>query len=116
MAVHRSRDLADLACARARVGSRDALGRDLPPLAEDPLLEQLDEEVLLGGEIGVEGAAGVAGLGGDGLDAGAVKPRRAMTRPARFDQRRRRRGLALGPAERGRCVDIENSIQIDYSM
>jgi len=99
MAVHRSRDLADLAGAGApgRVGH--ALGRDLPPLAEDALLEQLDEEVLLGGEIGVEGAAGEAGFGGDGLDAGAMETAARDDAPGRFDQRYPGLGLALGAGQ-----------------
>ncbi len=56
---------------RIRVAA-DGAREGLDSLA-DPLLEQGKEDVFLAFEIGVEGAAGIAGAGGDVFQAGRFK-------------------------------------------
>src|SRR4051794_543228 len=60
----------------ARRGPRDVLCarfRHLTVDAVDALLQELREQLLLRLEVGIEGAARKAGLGGNRLDAGTAK-------------------------------------------
>src|SRR3954452_19445410 len=95
--VDRRRTRADL--ARRQSG---ALARVAPGQREAALLQQRGEELLLGGEVRIEGAARVAGLGRDRLDAGPGEAALDEHTGCRVEQRGPRLVAALGTGQAGR--------------
>src|SRR4051812_25060837 len=106
--VDRRRGGAELTRGHARALAGDAAGE-----LEAALLQQRDEELVLRREVRVEGAARVAGLGGDGLDARAGEsaldedPRRGV------EQRGARLRAPLGAGHAGRCGHLDAEVYSD---
>ena len=79
--------------------------------AIDPVLEQLDEQLVLALEVGVEGAAGETCLGSDFLDARPLQPTAEKHALGRIHQASPGLGLLLLAAEAPRRRDLDSALR-----